>query len=137
ALYVSGDIAAVAHVGDSRVYRLREGTLTPLTRDHSLWAELVAAGQAVAPRHQFPYRNQITRALGLAGDARADTTVVDVQPGDRFLLCSDGLYDPFDDPTLALHLATGDAARCCEALVALAYERGSTDNITAVIVDAS
>jgi serine/threonine protein phosphatase PrpC len=137
ALHFGEAQAVVGHVGDSRVYRLRSGALRPLTRDHSLWAELVASGRDVPARQDFPFKNQITRALGLDGDAGADTCVVDVSPGDRFLLCTDGLYDPFDDGSLEGLLIDGDALACCERLVSLAYERGSADNITAVIVDVS
>jgi serine/threonine protein phosphatase PrpC len=135
ALYVFEQHAAVAHVGDSRVYRLRGGVLTALTRDHSLWAELVATGRDVPPRHEFPFKNQITRALGLDGDAAADTSLIELAPGDRYLLCTDGLYDPFEDDALGALLREGTPAACCEHLVAEAWERGSSDNITAVIVD--
>jgi serine/threonine protein phosphatase PrpC len=134
-MLISGAQAAIAHVGDSRVYRLRDGQLEALTRDHSVYAEMLAAGRDLPPRHEFPFKNQITRALGLAGNATADTRVVDVSPGDRFLLCTDGLYDPFDDQALAPLLATGTPVECCQRLVDLAFERGSADNITAVIVD--
>lgn len=137
AVHISGNVAVVAHVGDSRVYRLRDGALSPLTRDHSLWAELVASGRDVPARADFPFKNQITRALGLDGNASAETRAIDVLPGDRFLLCTDGLYDPFDDETLEGLLKQGDARTCCARLVDLAYERGSSDNITAVIVDVS
>jgi serine/threonine protein phosphatase PrpC len=137
ALHVGLTQAVVGHVGDSRVYRLHDGALTLLTRDHSLWAEMVAAGRDVPARHEFPFKNQITRALGLDGNASADTSVVDVAPGDRFLLCTDGLYDPFEDAALEALLKNGDAAACCQELVSLAWEKGSADNITAVIVDVS
>ena len=108
---------------------------TALTRDHSLWAELVATGRDVPPRHEFPFKNQITRALGLDGDAAADTSLIELAPGDRYLLCTDGLYDPFEDDALGALLREGTPAACCEHLVAEAWERGSSDNITAVIVD--
>lgn len=131
----AGEVAAVAHVGDSRVYRLRAGLLEPLTRDHSMYAELLAAGRDLPPRHEFPFKNQITRALGLDGNASSDTTLVDVRVGDRFLLCTDGLYDPFEPEALTALLSTGTARECGEALVAKAFELGSADNITAVVVD--
>ncbi len=137
ALLVSGTTAAIAHVGDSRVYRLRNGALEPLTRDHSVWAEMVAAGRDLPPRHEFPFKNQITRALGLEGNSIADTRVIEVATGDRFLLCTDGLYDPFEDDALARLLGEGEVEGCCKRLVELAYEKGSADNITAVIVEVS
>lgn len=134
-MLITSGSAAIAHVGDSRVYRLRNGTLEALTRDHSVWAELVATGRDLPPRHEFPFKNQITRALGLEGNAAADTSVVEVRPGDRFLLCTDGLYDPFEDEALAKLLGERDLADCCKRLVETAYERGSADNITAVLVE--
>lgn len=134
-LLFAGEVAAVVHVGDSRVYRLRAGVLEPLTRDHSVYAELLAAGRDVPPRHEFPFKNQITRALGLDGNATADTSLLEVRPGDRFLLCTDGLYDPFESNALAALLAAGPPEVCGEALVAKAFELGSADNITAIVVD--
>lgn len=134
-MLIAGSTVAVAHVGDSRVYRLRTDVLKPLTRDHSLYAEMLAAGRDLPPRHDFPFKNQITRALGLVGDARADTSVVDALPGDRFLLCTDGLYDPFEDEELGTLLRPDDAATACKRLVETAFARGSADNITAIIVD--
>lgn len=127
--------AAIAHVGDSRVYRLRNHVIEPLTRDHSVYAEMLAAGRDLPPRHDFPFKNQITRALGLSGNSNADTSVTDVRLGDRYLLCTDGLYDPFEDDALAELLHDGDPAACCKRLVETAYEKGSADNITAVIID--
>lgn len=134
-MLIAGSTVAVAHVGDSRVYRLRTGVLKPLTRDHSVYAEMVAAGRELPPRHDFPFKNQITRALGLVGNSLADTSVVDALPRDRFLLCTDGLYDPFEDEELGTLLRPGDAATACKRLVETAFERGSADNITAIIVD--
>jgi PPM family protein phosphatase len=134
-LLCAKDRAAIAHVGDSRVYRLRAGHLEALTRDHSVYADMQAAGMALPPRHEFQWKNQITRALGLDGAHGADTSVTDLRSGDRYLLCTDGLYDPFTDEALAQVLATGDAATCCTTLVDTAFALGSADNITAVIVD--
>lgn len=135
ALLVTGPTAAVAHVGDSRVYLLREGHLRALTRDHSLYAELLATGRELPARHDFPFKNQITRALGLDGSAHADTSSVEVRHGDRFLLCTDGLYDPFEDDALAALLGPDDVATACARLMETAFTRGSADNLTAVVVD--
>ncbi|MBL8954807.1 MAG: serine/threonine-protein phosphatase, partial [Myxococcaceae bacterium] len=121
--------ATLAHVGDSRIYRLRRGALTQLTRDHSLWAELEAAGMKPGERFGFAHKNVITRALGLAGAHRADLVTVELEAGDRLLLCSDGLHDPLDEAALR-RLMTGD----CEGLVKAAYDAGSSDNITAVLL---
>lgn len=129
------DHLTLAHVGDSRVYRLRNGTLMPLTTDHSLYAELVASGRELPSRHDFPYKNQITRALGLPGNSAADTSTHLVERADRYLLCTDGLYDPFEDAELAQALLKEDVVTCCTKLVELAYEKGSTDNITCIVVE--
>lgn len=127
---VQGERALIAHVGDSRVYQLREGELRLLTRDHSLCAELEAAGM-IAASH---LSHVITQALGHGPDARPDVRVVDVLPGDRFLLATDGLTDSLNMDEISLELShSKDAAK---ALVDLAYEMGSLDNITAVVVSA-
>jgi serine/threonine protein phosphatase PrpC len=129
-LIVQGDRALIAHVGDSRVYQMREGELRLLTRDHSLVAELEAAGM-IAASH---LSHVITQALGHGPDAKPDVRVVDVLPGDRFLMCTDGLTDSLNMDEIGLELQhSKDAAK---ALVDLAYEMGSLDNITAVVVSA-
>jgi len=120
-----------AHVGDSRLYRLRDGQVEQLTRDHSVWAELEAQGLAGA-RAEFPFRNQITRALG-TNVARPDVAAVELRAGDTFLLCSDGLYDPLSAEQLAPLMAL-PLAEAAEALVKTAFDAGSHDNITAVLV---
>jgi serine/threonine protein phosphatase PrpC len=126
--------AAVAHVGDSRLYRLREGTLEALTRDHSLLEEMRAAGMEPPPRNQTNYGHLITRALGTE---RADPTLtrVDLRPGDLYVLCSDGLYEPLgpEEMTRRLVLAAS-ASEAAEALVNGAYAAGGRDNITAVVL---
>jgi serine/threonine protein phosphatase PrpC len=120
-----------AHVGDSRLYRLRNGTLEALTRDHSVWAELEAQGMAGA-REDFPFRNQITRALG-TNAARADTGSAELLAGDTYLLCSDGLYDPLAPEVIAplMGLPLDEAA---QALVKAAYDAGGSDNISLVLI---
>jgi serine/threonine protein phosphatase PrpC len=125
-------LAVIGHVGDSRAYRLRGGRLERLTVDHSLWEELVAAGAAPAERAGFPYRHVITRALGTP-HAEPDLRVDALAPGDVFLLCSDGLSEVLTDEVIAAALAR-PAAAACRALVDAAYQAGSTDNISAVVV---
>lgn len=129
AVLLEGTRATLAHVGDSRIYRLRGDALTQLTRDHSLWAELEAAGMQPGARAGFPHKNVVTRALGIDTAHRPDLVTVDVEPGDRLLLCSDGLHDPLDEAALR-RLMQGD----CEQLVRAAYDAGSSDNITAVLL---
>lgn len=121
--------AALAHVGDSRIYRLRGGALTQLTRDHSLWAEMKAAGMEVGPRSAFGRKNIVTRALGVEGNHSPEVVSIELEAGDRLLLCSDGLHDVLEDDVLA-RLMTGP----CEVLVRAAYDAGSSDNITAVLL---
>jgi serine/threonine protein phosphatase PrpC len=125
-----------AHVGDSRLYRLRAGQITQLTRDHSLWAELEENGLTEhRSREDFPYRNQITRALG-TNVARPDLGSVELQSGDTFLLCSDGLYDPLKDEQLARLMAL-PLEEAAAALVQAAYDAGSSDNISVVVIRVS
>ena len=126
--------ATCAHVGDSRLYRLRGGRLAQLTRDHSLWAELEAAGGTGVERKDFGWKNQITRALGVDGNHRADTASLDLISGDVWLLCSDGLYDPLSIEQLIEPLCLPSAKAACEAIVQRAFDAGSQDNITAIVV---
>ncbi len=122
--------------GDSRAYLLRRGSLQAVTRDHSLVQELVEAGtlsDQEAERH--PQANVITRAVG-GGDAvlDLDKTIGLVEPGDRFLLCSDGLCKTLDAATLAR--LTAEPADPAAQLVGAALEAGVRDNVTAVVVEA-
>jgi serine/threonine protein phosphatase PrpC len=125
--------AVIGHVGDSRVYRLRDGVLEPLTRDHSLYCDLLAQGADLPPKHEYPYANVITRALGM--DAlQPEVRRERLRPGDTFLLCTDGLLEKLPETVLAALLALPDVASACERLVAEAYARGGKDNITCVVV---
>jgi len=131
ALVVRDGHAVIAHVGDSRVYRLREGALAQLTCDHSLAEEMRAAGGHVGA--DFPYRNVITRAIGMREGARVDVVVSSLEAGDVFLLCTDGLTEGLDDDDLAA-LLTAPPATAAPALVRAAYDAGGRDNITAVVI---
>ncbi len=134
----SEPVAEIAHVGDSRVYLIRDGDLKPVTEDHSLVAELVRNGDLTRDEAQdHPQRNLITRALGAEERIQVDTTVLPVEVGDRFLLCSDGLSDMVPDGRITTlikdepHTPKETAERLLEA----ALEAGGSDNITIVIVD--
>lgn len=133
AIAFEDDKVLVAHVGDSRVYRLRDGQLKAMTRDHSLHAQLEASGASWLPKQKaaFPMSNVITQALGQGPPASPDIRVDTVRPGDRYLLCTDGLSDVLDEQTLVEGLEGADAA---ERLTQRAFERGSLDNITALVV---
>ena len=142
ALVVGENGAVLGHVGDSRVYRWRDGRLTQLTRDHSLFEEVRAAGGAehMQSKRDCPFANVITRALGLSERAEPDVETVPLQAGDIFLLCSDGLSDPLTDTELAKLLAASDSDGLVGAtrrLVQAAYDAGGKDNITAVTVKVS
>lgn len=126
-----GDAAHVAWAGDSRLYRLRAGMLVPMTRDHSVVQELVDARLlTAAAAAQHPQANVITRALGVDADCNIECRLIDVAPGDRFLLCSDGLSRTLEPLPLPDSL---DAA--ADALMAAALERDGSDNISLVLVD--
>lgn len=122
----------IAHVGDSRAYRLRGGTLEQLTIDHSLVSQMIAAG--MQPDAAFPWRHVITRALGMA-EAMPDVHSEPVRAGDVYLLCSDGLYEPLEPEEIAALLDAGPEA-ACRRLIDAAYAAGSRDNISAVVVHA-
>jgi serine/threonine protein phosphatase PrpC len=126
------------HVGDSRAYRLRDGELEQITTDHSLVAELIASGVLTpeeAARH--PQRSAITRALGTEPEVDADVFTVDAEPGDLFLLCSDGLTDMLseDDIAAAIESVHGAPEAAGQALVAAANARGGEDNITVLLFE--
>lgn len=130
------DKIIVAHVGDSRAYRFRRGQLTQITRDHSLLQEQIDAGLISLEAAQFSqYRNLVTRAVGV--DHRVDVEVHEhrIEPGDVYLLCSDGLSDMLvDREILDTFHATGSALdKACDALVNQANERGGRDNISVVL----
>jgi serine/threonine protein phosphatase PrpC len=125
--------AAVAHVGDSRLYRLRGGQLEALTRDHSVTEEMRAAGLEPPPRGQSAFGHIITRALG-TDRAEPSVQALELRPGDVYLLCSDGLYEPLGAEGLTSRLSSGSSSEVCEALVSGAYEAGGRDNITAVVL---
>jgi serine/threonine protein phosphatase PrpC len=128
ALAIDGDKAVLAHIGDSRIYRLRNGVLERLTRDHSWIEQLRAMG---VKEHPEGLSHIITRAIGFAPDTLPDIRIEPLRAGDAFLLCSDGLSEPLPEETIAALLAKTDA---CEALTAAAYEAGGSDNITALVV---
>jgi serine/threonine protein phosphatase PrpC len=127
----------LAHVGDSRAYLLRSGTLTQLTRDHSVVAGLVRDGvMNVEEARLDRRRNIITRALGADDRLNVDVTSFEVAAGDRLLLCSDGLIGHVADATMSEVLASEhDPAGAADRLVDLANESGGDDNITVVVID--
>jgi len=125
------------NVGDSRLYLLRGGDLTQISEDHSLVQEAVRAGELSPEEAQtHPQRNIVTRALGIDPDVTIDGDSIDSVSGDRYLLCSDGLYDYVDDARIAATLRRiDDPSETSRELVRLANEAGGRDNITVIIVD--
>ncbi|HEV3328064.1 MAG TPA: PP2C family serine/threonine-protein phosphatase [Acidimicrobiales bacterium] len=126
----------VANVGDSRAYLLRDGTLRQLTEDHSVAAELVRLGRLEEDEGQeHPGRHVLTRALGVDRDVAPDLIEVEPQPGDRLLLCSDGLSNELDDDQILALLGVGEPSDAARSLVAAANAHGGLDNVTAVVAD--
>ena len=128
---------AVAHIGDSRLYLLRQRALKQLTVDHSLVQELVDDGQiSQAQAAVHPQRHVLTRALGVEPTVQVDLIDVTPKHGDRYLLCSDGLPREASDQQIAAVLTRfSDPSEAAKELVTLANDRGGSDNITAVVVD--
>ena len=127
----------IAHVGDSRAYRFHDGELTQVTEDHSLVEDLVREGR-LSPEEArtHPLRNIVTRALGNQPDVEVDVFEVEPYRSDRFVLCSDGLFDEIDEDRIAAVLRRLDDPHDAAAeLVRLANEQGGRDNITVVVVD--
>ena len=137
AAYIEGNTLAIAHVGDSRAYLMHEGTLIRVTRDHSYVEELVDAGEITADEARVhPNRSVITRALGSDPYMYADHFQLNVEEGDRLILCSDGLSSMIPDSdieTVASQSAT--AQICTDNLVDAALAAGGSDNVTVVVVD--
>lgn len=128
---------AVAHVGDSRIYVLRHGTLVRVTHDHSYVEELVDSGQITADEARtHPSRSIITRALGSDPDMYADHFSLEVNNGDRVILCSDGLSSMISDSELeAVAVSSATPQQAADNLVAAALTAGGSDNVTVVVVD--
>jgi serine/threonine protein phosphatase PrpC len=135
AVYVDDDVLAVAHVGDSRAYIFRDGTLTRLTQDHSLVEELVRQGKLTEEQAaEHPQRSIITRALGIELDVEVDTWTYPARAGDIVLLCSDGLTSMIDEDRIAEILSSEPSLdRASERLISAANEAGGRDNITVVL----
>ena len=137
AVLIEKNKMAVAHVGDSRAYVLRHGTLVRVTHDHSYVEELVDSGQITADEARtHPSRSIITRALGSDPDMYADHFSLEVQNGDRIVLCSDGLSSMVPDSEIeALAVSSATPQQAADNLVAAALTAGGADNVTVVVVD--
>lgn len=139
AALLMGETACIANVGDSRAYLVQGDEFRQLTTDHSLVAELVAAGR-LAPDdiYTHPRRNIVTRSLGTWSSVRVDSFVAEMRPGAALLLCSDGLWEMVRDSQLRdVLLRSRNAQEACDALVELANKNGGADNIAVVVVKVS
>ena len=134
ALHLTGGVAVIAHVGDSRIYRLRRGLLELLTRDHSLVNERHDAGDPLPPEEHETHSHIVMRALGVLRSAEPDLRCFAAQSGDTFLLCSDGLHGVLPETRIAELLGRAEPELAAERLVWSAYAANSQDNISAVVV---
>jgi protein phosphatase len=136
-LFIQDNMATIGHVGDSRVYLMRDGKLELVTEDHSILNEEMKkrpmSDEEIA---NFPFKNRITRALGHLGDKHVDIIQKELKPGDVFLLCSDGLTDVAEDWEIeeALLEAAGDIEKASAHLVEMALEGGGPDNVSVILV---
>jgi protein phosphatase len=135
ALALEGDALSVAHVGDTRLYRIRDGTITQLTKDHTVAGERVRLG-ILSPRRarHHPDRSTLTRSLGRELIVAIDRIATRVCRDDVLLMCSDGLYNVLDDGEMRELAAERGAGAACKALIDAANERGTDDNLTAAVV---
>ncbi len=136
AVLMTGEAVILAHVGDSRLYLLRNGQLDRLTVDHSWVEEQVRAGTlTVAAAREHPWRNLVTRAIGGPPGLVVDVGELALEPRDRLLLCTDGLFSVVPDTRIAEILGrSSDLSRVCHDLVGAANAGGGPDNVTVVVV---
>jgi len=137
-LVVDPKHVVIAHVGDSRAYLLREGRLQTLTRDHTIVEDLVERG-LLAPEEaeRHPYKNVLSRNLGARAEARVDLLELELLPGDRLLLCSDGLYGYASAEAIQYLLGSGDAPEhVARDLIEIALRGGGGDNVSAIVIEA-
>ena len=133
---VGGDHLMVFNIGDSRVYRLADDRLEQLTVDHSEVQEMVLAGMITKEQARVhPRRNVVTRALGSDAGLHPDRWLLPPIIGDRYLICSDGLFSELPDEVILALLSVGPPQQAAEALVAAANDAGGRDNVTAIVVD--
>ncbi|TCC40425.1 PP2C family protein-serine/threonine phosphatase [Kribbella speibonae] len=136
ALMFDGKRLGLAHLGDSRAYRLRDGQLYQLSHDHTFVQSLVDEGR-ISQEEAFthPHRNLILRVLDGRPDSDPDLEMLDVQAGDRLMLCSDGLPDYVSDEVIAASMASGTPDSVVVDLITHALEAGSNDNVTVLVAD--
>src|SRR5262249_25037875 len=136
ALLIAGSHGFIAHVGDSRIYLLREERIQQVTEDHTVYNELIKRGKLTREQiEKVAQKNAITRAVGVYERVEVDTLTIEVLPGDQFLLASDGLHGTTGTtPELEPYLSEEDGDQATKELIALANRKGGKYNITAVLV---
>ncbi len=137
-LYIRESIGHIIWAGDSRLYRLRNEELVQLTDDHSLVGELHRLGELTEDEaDNHPSSNVITRAVGVSDELELQMKEIDLQSGDRFLLCSDGLFKDVQREEVSANMCLPSLELAIEKMMRLALRRGGTDNVTAVVVQLS
>ncbi len=137
ALLFSGNTASIVHIGDSRVYWLRDGVMSQVTKDHTFVQKLIDAGR-ITPEEALvhPRRNVLMKVLGDSQqEPEFDVHHIEIQPGDRFLLCSDGLCGVVPEPILEENMKVTSLDEATDLLVAEAKEYGAPDNVTVILVE--
>ena len=125
----------IGHVGDSRIYMTRQDRVTQVTEDHSVINELIKSGRLKpGDAYNSPYKNAVTRAVGVHPSVEVDTYDIEVKPGDQFLLCSDGLSCYLDDPQILDFMSREEIKAIPDELIVHANASGGKDNITAIVV---
>lgn len=128
-------VAHLAHVGDSRAYLWHDGALEQITDDHTVVAEQLAAGRiSEGDIANHPQRSMLTRVLGISSTIEVDTLEMQLEPGDRLLICSDGLTNMIDDQAIASRLGVGAPEEVAWNLIEAANRAGGHDNITVIVV---
>lgn len=137
-LVIDGEQAHFAHVGDSRAYLARDGRLVRLTRDHTVVQQEIDAGRLTPELARLvPHKHILTQSVGFHGPVEPDTTTRIIQPGDIFILCSDGMTDPLDDDAILEIVKKQPADLLADALVEAALSAGGEDNVTVLTVSAA
>lgn len=134
-LFLRESVGVCLWAGDSRLYRYRDHTLQSISDDHSQVNEMLARGMITAQEAiNHPASNVITRAVGASETLYIDVTLVELQPNDIYLLCSDGLYGALEEPVIASLLAGGDVEAATQALIEHSLQAGARDNVTVIAV---
>lgn len=134
-LVIRGRVGVALWVGDSRLYRYRNGQLAQMTRDHSQVEELLQMGHITPEEMEnHPQRNVITRAVGGEEELYVDLNVFSAQIGDTFLLCSDGLYNAISIDEITSHLNYRSAEDCVQLLMQAALQKGASDNVSIIVL---